>query len=192
MRLEEDPGLTSDKTIQYIRSVASNTENVSEVFGDDFFSQLLDKNKNNKMAFEYMMAFYLLTGQIEKVVANIGHLNDIGYERLPQYYEEAIVIYMAKSKKQDLPFAGWQPQIKTIERAKKVGGIYSLYGGQYNEKRIRQELGPDFTKSYFLYYIFDMPRILAPRNKKMRKQYSCLILICATAAVTAVLLLYIK
>ncbi len=166
-RLEKDPELANDKRIQYIRSVASNAENISEVFGDKFFSELLDKNKNNKMAFEYMMAFYLLTGQLEKVVANIGRLNDLDCERLPQYYEEAMVIYMAKSKKQDLSVAGWQPRPETIERAKKVGGLYNLYGGQYNEGRIRQALGPDFANSYFLYYVFDIPRILgAPGTRR--------------------------
>jgi hypothetical protein len=159
-RLEEDPELADDKKIQYLRSIASDTENVDEIFSDDFFSHLLDKNKNNKMAFEYMMAFYLLTGQVEKVVANIARLNDLGYERLPLYYEEAIVIYMAKNRRRDIYIAGWQPQLETIVRAQKVDKLYSRYGGQYGEQYIRKELGPDFANCYFLYYIFDVPKIL--------------------------------
>lgn len=159
-RLEQDPNLANDERIQYLRSVASDTENIGDTYSDNFFSDLLDTNKNNKMAFEYMMAFYLLTGQVEKVMANISSLNELGYERLPQYYEEAMVIYMAKTKKQDIPVAGWRPRFETIERAKKINGLYSRYGGRYNEQRIRQELGPDFAGSYFLYYIFDMPKVL--------------------------------
>ncbi len=160
-RLEQDPKLADDKTIQHIRSVASEKEDVHLTLDiGDFFHQLLDKNKNNKMAFEYMMAFYLLTGQVEKVVANIGRLSDFGYERLPQYYEEAIVIYMATRKKSDLPLSGWLPRRETIERAKTVGGTYNFYGGKYNEQHIRKALGPDFANSYFLYYLFDAPRAI--------------------------------
>jgi len=157
-RLEKDPELAGDKRIQYLRSVMSDKESVHLIkrIGDDFFHQLLNKNKNNQLAFEYMMAFYLLTGQVEKVLANIGRLDDFGYERLPQYYEEAIVIYMAQHKKPDLPGQVWLPRSETIKRAKTVGGTYNLYGG--NEQRVREALGPDFANSYFLYYVFNAPR----------------------------------
>jgi hypothetical protein len=155
-RIEEDPGLANDERIQYTRSITPDKESASSA-PDGLFYQLLEKNRNNKMAFEYMMAFYLLTGQIEKVVANISHLNDLGYERLPQYYEEAIVIYTAGRQKTDLAVSGWTPQGKAIQRAKIVGETNRLYYG--NEQRVRQALGPDFANSYFLYYIFDVPKL---------------------------------
>jgi hypothetical protein len=157
-RLEEDPELADDRTIQHLRSIASEEDNVSFIFDqDDFFNQLLDKNKNNKMAFEYMMAFYLLAGQVDMVVANLGHLNDLGYEKLPQYYEEAIVVYMGTGRpRKDLH--GWQPRLEIVRRAKEVDRIYKLHGGRNNEQGVRNALAAEFSHSYFEYYIFDAPR----------------------------------
>ncbi len=154
--LQENPEPASDKRIQQLRSIASDTKSVSDTLDDEFFSQLLDKNKNNRMAFEYMMAFYLLSGQVEKIVANIGRLKDLGYARLPQYYEEAIVIYMGRFKKPTLPGQVLPPRRETIKRAKTVGRVYNYYSG--NEQPIRKALGPAFANSYFLYYLFGVPR----------------------------------
>jgi hypothetical protein len=156
-RLEDDPELANDKIIQYIRSVAPDKASVSNTLDDEFFTQLLEKNSNNKLAFEYMMAFYLLTKQVDKVAANISRLNDLGYEKLPQHYEEALVIYMTKYKKTELPVPGWLPRSETIERAKTIGGLYNFYRG--NEQFIRKALGPDFNNSYFLYYLFGATKV---------------------------------
>ena len=156
-RLEDDPELANDKTIQYIRSVAPDKASVSNTLDDEFFTQLLEKNSNNKLAFEYMMAFYLLTKQVDKFAANLGLLNDLGYKKLPQHYEEALVIYMTKYKKPDQPVAGWMPRNETIERAKTIGGLYNFYRG--NEQFIRKALGPGFNNSYFLYYLFGASKV---------------------------------
>ncbi|MBN1805492.1 MAG: hypothetical protein JW837_09590 [Sedimentisphaerales bacterium] len=157
-RLEQDPELTNDDTIQYLRSVASDTDNVEFGFHAwDFFHSLLDKNKNNKMAFEYMMAFYLLSGMVEQVAANFERLSDFDYEKVPQYYEEAIVI--AAHRKKNLPgLNGWQPKPETAYRAEKSSRIYKLYGGRHNERYIREILGNDFKGSYFLYCLFELPK----------------------------------
>jgi len=157
-RLEREPGLTGDKWIQYIRSVASDRESVSfTITADDFFLQLLNKNRRNRLAFEYMMACYLLNGQVDKFVANIGLLKDFGYKRLPRYYEEAIVIYMGSGlPKMDLH--GWQPRRETMQRAQEVNRVFTLHGGRQNEEAIRAKLGPSFADSYFLYFIFETPR----------------------------------
>jgi len=157
-RLERDPALTGDKWIQYIRSVASETESVSfTITADDFFLQLLKKNRRNRLAFEYMMACYLLNGQVDKLVANIGLLKNFGYKRLPRYYEEAIVIYLGSGlPKMDLH--DWQPRRETMQRAQQVNKVFTLNGGRQNEKAIRTKLGPSFADSYFLYFIFETPR----------------------------------
>jgi len=148
-RIEQDPKLAGDEQIQHLRSVAPDKENVNL----DLFHQLLDKNSKNKLAFEYMMSFYLLTKQLDKVVANIGRLNDLGYKKLPRYYEEAIMIYMATGgPKADLH--GWMPRLETIERAKAASRIYQLCGGRYDAQKLKGVLTPDLADSYFLYHAF--------------------------------------
>jgi hypothetical protein len=157
-RLERDPALTGDKWIQYIRSVASEKESASfTITADEFFLQLLKKNKRNRLAFEYMMACYLLNGQVDKLVTNLGLLKNFGYKRLPRYYEEAIVIYMG-SGLPEMNLHGFQPRQETMQRAQEVNRVFTLNGGRKNEKAIRAKLGSSFADSYFLYFIFETPR----------------------------------
>jgi hypothetical protein len=156
-RLEDDPELANDKTIQHIRSVMIEKDSDrSTLEADAFFYQLLDKNKNNKMAFEYMMAFYLLTGQTGKLVENIGHLKEMGYERLPQHYEEAIVIYIMGTGGKDMDLHGWQLRPETITQGVEFSRIYS----QHNMQNARDALVSNFGKSYFFYYIFELSKII--------------------------------
>ena len=42
----------------------------------------------------YMMAYYLLPCQVDKVAAHIHRLENFGFKKLPRYYEEALVIHM--------------------------------------------------------------------------------------------------
>ncbi len=158
-RIEDDPELANDKTIQHIRSVACEKDNVHlRLDSDIFFHQLLDKNKNNKMAFEFMMAFYLLTGQTGKIVENIGYLNEMGYERLPQHYEEAIVIYMMGTGGKDMDLHGWKLRPETITQGAEFSRIYAL--NRHNIQNARDALVSNFEKSYFFYYIFERPKII--------------------------------
>ena len=158
-QLAEDPKMTGNERIQRLRSVASDKESTRLGFeGDDFFVQLLNKNSDNRMAFEYMMAFYLLTGQVDKITANIGRLHDFGYTKLPRHYEEAIVIYMGSGRKK-MDLYNWQVSAETIERAKAADTIYKRYRDKYNKQVVRDALVADFGDSYIFYYIFDVSKV---------------------------------
>lgn len=157
-QIAEDPQMTGNKRIQYLRSVSTDKESTRSGFeGDDFFVQLLNKNSDNRMAFEYMMAFYLLTGQVDGITANIGRLRALGYTKLPRHYEEAIVIYMGSGRRQMDLHAG-QVSTETIERAKSADAIYKSHGGKRNKQRAAEAMTADFGDSYIFYYIFDLPK----------------------------------
>ncbi|MHC4722152.1 MAG: DUF6057 family protein, partial [Planctomycetota bacterium] len=54
---------------------------------------LLEKNKLNRMAFEYLMAWYLLNGRLEDFTQNLNRLDDFGYTDIPRHYAEAVLLY---------------------------------------------------------------------------------------------------
>lgn len=157
--LHTDPQLTSDKYVQHLRSVASDFDNtVYEFDADTFFLQLLNKNKNNKMAFEYMMAFYLLTGQVHKIAENIARLDDFTYNKMPLYYEEALALYIgATRKKMDLK--GHLPTMQTLQYIKRFDNIYKNYAATSNKLAARNSLIKDYKDSYIFYFVFEMPRV---------------------------------
>ena len=155
--LETDPQNRSDEKLQYLRSVAINEDFVEfEYDADEFFARLLSRNKNNKMAFEYMMALYLLSGQVHKVVANLDMLNELGYDKnnFPRYYEEAIVLFIGStSKRTDL--YGWRPSDNAMKRAKTFDNLYSL---KRDKQAARIELKKEFGNDYIYYFVFNIPR----------------------------------
>ncbi len=113
---------------------------------------LLEQNPRNRMAFEYLMAAYLLAGQVDKIEANVGRLADLGYDEIPTLYEEAILIgYGARRERLDLN----KLPVKrgTIERYKRFVQI-SDSTQAHNRQAVFQDLLREFGTSYFFYYRF--------------------------------------
>jgi len=54
---------------------------------------LVDQNPDNREAFEYLMSWLLLTKEVEMLVNNIPLMKKMGYKRIPNHIEEAIMIY---------------------------------------------------------------------------------------------------
>ena len=71
-KLESDPNLSTDQQIQRLRTLMMVKDcDFSSLDFENTFSALLQKNSQNRMAFEYLMAWYLLTDQLEKLVQNL-------------------------------------------------------------------------------------------------------------------------
>ncbi len=127
----------------------------SPVYGggvEDILIDLLKCNPHNKMAFEYLMAYYLLTRQVQKVAMNMDRLRDLGYQRVPMHLEEAMLIYYGLSgQKVDLTKVG-------ISRA-----TYQRYlafvqldtaSQRSNQQTALNRLVREFGASYFFYFKF--------------------------------------
>jgi hypothetical protein len=113
---------------------------------------LLEQNPGNRMAFEYLMACYLLAGQIDKVEANLRRLQDLGYEEIPTLYEEAILIGYGQ-RRQRLDLAALPVNRQTIERYKRFVQLSDSMGPG-NREAVFQRLFQEFGTSYFFYYRF--------------------------------------
>jgi len=126
------------------------------VFGrepvDQTLATLLEGNPHNKMAFEYLMACYLLTGKLDKIMENVGRLGDLGYRQIPPLYEEAILIhYASQRQKPDLGRIKISPE--TIQRYQRFVQIRSGLQPQ-NQQETLKILIREFGASYFFYFAF--------------------------------------
>ena len=54
--------------------------------------QSLDSNPRNQMAFEYLLAYYLLTGDFKRLAQQAGQLRDFSYLAVPRRLEEALLL----------------------------------------------------------------------------------------------------
>ncbi|MBN2593846.1 MAG: hypothetical protein JXA81_10090, partial [Sedimentisphaerales bacterium] len=114
--LQSDPNLSTDDRIQYLRSICPEKDYAAIGYSKEkVLCDLLEKNSQNRMAFEYLTAWYMLTKQLEKCVRSIEHLNDFDYKELPRLYEEALLIYVYGTKK-PVQLVGYQPSLKARQQ----------------------------------------------------------------------------
>jgi len=155
VRLQADPNLSTDREIQGLRELIPQTDTDfcfgTEVPPDKSLLALLNTNRKNRMAFEYLMALHLLTGQLDKFVQNIGRLDDFDYPEIPRAYEEAILLYTSIRKK-PVDLHGRQVSAESRRRFEEFNGTMSRYGG--NKQAAFGELAGGLSDTYFFYYLY--------------------------------------
>ena len=143
----------------YINSIRSSLQDeTAGVTGtepvNETLAALLKRNPRNKMAFEYLMACYLLTGQVDKIAANVGRLRDLGYREVPTLYQEAMLIhYGSQGRQVELDLAKLNISPETLQRyeafVRAAGALESP-----NRLAVRDYLIRNFGTSYFFYYSY--------------------------------------
>jgi len=151
-RLETDPDLAGDKYIQHLRSLCLDKDcPVYALYKEKTLLWLLERNSNNRMAFEYLMAWYMLKKDLGKFVRNLERLPDFNYPELPTNYQEAALIYIYGTKK-PVNLSGYPPSAKKRQQIEDFSRIISSYGG--NKQAASGELAKKYRNTYFYYYIY--------------------------------------
>jgi len=151
-RLKTDPNLSNDQYIQHLRSVSLDKDCPAyALVNETTLFWLLEKNSRNRMAFEYLMAYYMLNKYLGKFVQNIGRLRDFGYRDLPAHYQEAALIHAYGTGK-PLDMGGYLPSPQKHGQIREFTKILAGYGGDRNAAS--GELSKKFRNTYYFYYIY--------------------------------------
>jgi len=151
-RLNADPDLSEDTEIQRLRSLCLQKDfGYTAVPVEKMLLQLLEKNKQNRMAFEYLMAWYMLNKHLGKLVRNIERLKDFGYLKIPTHYEEASLIYVYGTGK-PLNLSGYQPNPQLSQQIQDFSRLLDSYGR--DKQAAFKELSKNFRNTYFFYYMY--------------------------------------
>ncbi len=150
--LDRDPDLRTDARIQQLRSVALEKDFPSVTLPTEKLLQcLLEKNSQNRMAFEYLMAWYLVTKQLNKFTEHIGEFKGLGYATLPTHFEEAALVYVYGQRK-PLYLGGYDPRAEVRQRVDHFIGIMSRHQG--NKQAALPELMDAHYGDYFFYFVY--------------------------------------
>jgi len=150
--LQSDPNLSTDDRIRYLRSICPEKDYAVIGYSKEkVLRDLLEKNSQNRMAFEYLTAWYMLNRQLEKCVRSIEYLNNFDYKELPRLYEEALLIYVYGTKK-PVQLAGHQPSLKVRQQIEDFSWIFNSHNR--NKQDALSELVKDYGDSYFFYHIY--------------------------------------
>jgi hypothetical protein len=148
-RLDADPTLSGDPEIQHLRAQCLRKDDTVQFFArEPMLLALVEQGGHNRMAFEYLMAQYLLTKQLDKLVQNMERLGEFGYAEIPPLWQEALVIYAYGTRK---PLA-LPVRAEVRRRIEHFSSVFNQYGR--DKEAAFAELARDYYGSYFFYHIY--------------------------------------
>jgi hypothetical protein len=110
---------------------------------------LLMTNPDNKVAFKYLMAYYLLNKNLDGFLELLPLSEKLNYNELPKEWEEAAV-YIATRMPEDPPqLAGFSVSQDVIVRMSSYAGLFSEE--RQDTARIRKEFGKTYW--YYLHFV---------------------------------------
>ena len=151
-KLKSDPTLQKDPEVNRLRSVMQtknydfNTQMMDKIFLD-----LLESNRQNRMAFEYMMTTFLLTRKLDDFTQNLYRIKDLKYPEIPRLYEEAILLYRDKTKK-PVNLHGFHISQESLQRYRNFVSTIESNGGDL--KAAYNDLAKNYRDSYMFYCIY--------------------------------------
>ena len=182
-KLSSDPNLSTDKQIQYLRSIKLKKDYIIyDIAIEKVLSDLIEENKYNRMAFEYQTVFYLLSKQLDKVIENLSRLDDFDYLETPPLYEEALLMHRARTKKKT-DSDSLQISPESYQRYSDFTKTWARYRG--NTNAAFGELEKNYKDSYYFYYIYG-PLIVPPAPVEWKYEENLLLFIrCVSNCVVA-------
>jgi hypothetical protein len=153
--IEADPTLAADSQIQSLRSMALDKDRPTVRLPEEqMLFWLLERNPKNRMAFEYLQSWLLLTKQLKRFVEPIGRMKDFGYAELPRHYEEASLIYAYGSRKR-IDLEGFKPSSQLQQRAADFGSVLAQYNTDRPAALARMQ--SQYRGTYFYYFLCVQP-----------------------------------
>jgi len=152
LRLRQDPLSIGDVQVRRLRSLMPVENRIGNPGLEQLLVRQLQRNPLNRMAFEYLMAHYLLTGQIEKIAAQTDAFDIYAYGQLPRLCQEALVLHAAATGKQaeiDQRLIG--PD--TMARYREFAQILARYGADM-DGAMTAAAQAGYGGGYFGYYTF--------------------------------------
>ena len=117
---------------------------------EELLLDLLEKNRQNRMAFEYLMAWYLLNGELDRFAQNLERLDDFSYSEIPRLYEEAILYMLNRGKVVKLH----DRQISKESRQRFVDFLNIYNRHDRNKNTALKELKKKYGDSYLFYSLY--------------------------------------
>ncbi len=127
---------------------------------------LLHANPHHKMAFEYLMAYYLLQKDVKSAKWALDTFyKNFDYPELPAHYEEALIVYRTLGPADTATFRQYPIGVAATKRFEQYAQAYKATKGS---KRNFEQLEKQFGNTYWYYIHFVEPATLQEKNEKNR------------------------
>jgi tetratricopeptide (TPR) repeat protein len=168
LRMEGNPPAPEDPELARIRGLMPSSDLPHDAMPtEDLLLHLLHRNAQNRMAFEYLMAHYLLARQLDKFAGELKRLEDFKYDGIPRHYEEAILLFQ-KLQGRAVDVGGRQIRPETRARFEEFAA--GVNRGRYEGAAGRQALAREFGKTYWRYFFLPAAASKAGEAPSMEAQ----------------------
>ncbi|HOK99736.1 MAG TPA: DUF6057 family protein [Bacteroidales bacterium] len=116
---------------------------------------LIETNPKNRMAYEYLQTYYLLHNDVIKFVKNICNMSNIGFNFLPNIYEEGIITYYYMINQKTDTLCGYTISDASKYRFEGYKRALSQFGGNFESAE--PFLKETFGTTYWFYLHFVSP-----------------------------------
>jgi len=152
-RLQGDPTLANDEEVSRLRRFMVRRDSVIILTPDEELLMLLAANRQNRMAFEYLMTYYLLTKNLQAFVRYIGRVKDFpGFEISPMWDEALLLASLEAGRPLEIPGHAISPEARS--RVNAVNEVIKKNGE--NAELSRHELTADYGHTYSFYWWFHL------------------------------------
>ncbi len=151
--LEQDPTGLSVDGVNAIRALQVRADTVERFFPvESLLRPLLQANRQNRMAAEYLMAHLLLTHQTARAVESLGLWADAGETTLPRSLAEAVLLFDHTRGNRPAALHGLKLDDRTAPRFEQFVEALRQNGDQMT--LTEQRLAAGFGDTYWFYDVF--------------------------------------
>lgn len=139
-------------------------KNVVNLNPADNLKLLLETNKDNRMAYDYLLTLYILDSHLNEFVEYLQNYSYYKIKTLPESWAEALAIYILKTKAIP-PFYNSETISKScMQRFMTFNNIMKQF--QNNKDEAKVTLKKDFEGTYWYYILYLSPKVTNVLNKK--------------------------
>jgi hypothetical protein len=111
-------------------------------------NMLMRQDQNNKVAYQYLMAFYLINKDLRNFMSRLPLMNDIGFKKIPVSWEEAIMYVVGLTTTNPMANTPFRISDETKMRMKAYADIYTTRNNA--EELLRKR----YSGTYWYYFHF--------------------------------------
>lgn len=115
---------------------------------DFALKNLIVSNPHNRMAFEYLMAFYLLRKDLDGFIQNVALVSQMGYHDIPVVYQEAIAYILTRLTGAPVELQSMITDQAVIDNLQAYANLYSV--NRKDTMNLKNKFGNTYW--YYLHY----------------------------------------
>ena len=150
-KLAGNSTLDGDEEVRRLRQLMVRTDTVVVLTLDEELLMLLGTNRQNRMAFEYLMTYYLMTKNLRGFAKNISRVNDfLGFE-IPSLWDEALLL-AGRELGEPVKVPGHEIGREAMNRVERVTQSVRRSGSELG--LAARELAANYGDTYSYYWYF--------------------------------------